>query len=183
MPDTDETVHLGTARLSHWYCLRTQTKREHIASSILATLEEVEVFCPRISQVKKTRTGKKRFVEAMFPGYIFAKFNYADKCRIVMHSQGVSRIVEHGGRRVVPESVIDDLQASVPEGVIVAPDPSLEAGADVEFVSGSLKGLNARVLAALPSGQRVQVLLDFLGREIQIEADACDIMRSAEDEH
>ncbi|MFU8848830.1 MAG: transcription termination/antitermination protein NusG, partial [Opitutales bacterium] len=118
----------------------------------------------------------------MFPGYIFAKFNYEAMYRLVMHSQGVSRIVEQGGRRVVPEAVILDLQASVPEGIIVAPDPSLEAGANIEFVSGSLKGLNAKVLAALPSGERVQVLLDFLGREIQVEANACDIMRSSEGE-
>lgn len=168
--------------ISYWYCLRTQTKREHIASSILATVEEVEVFCPRISQVKKTRAGKKRFVEAMFPGYLFAKFNYVEKYRQVMHSQAVIHIVEHGGRRVVPEGVINELRQSLPEGVIVAPDPSLEAGAKIEFVSGSLKGLNAKVLAQLSSGLRVQVLLDILGREIQIEADASDIMLAPEPE-
>lgn len=180
--DPEKELQSITEAAKHWYCLRTQTKREHIAASILTTVEGIEVFCPRISQVKKTRTGKKRFVEAMFPGYIFAKFNYEAMYRLVMHSQGVSRIVEQGGRRVVPEAVILDLQASVPEGIIVAPDPSLEAGANIEFVSGSLKGLNAKVLAALPSGERVQVLLDFLGREIQVEANACDIMRSSEGE-
>ncbi|MFO8027502.1 MAG: transcription termination/antitermination NusG family protein [Opitutales bacterium] len=163
-----------------WHCLRTQTKREHIAASILSNAENVEVFCPRISQIKKTRSGKKRFVDAMFPGYIFAKFNYTEDCRLVMHSQGVTRIVEHGGRRVVPEDAINDLKATVPEGVVVAPDPSLENGAEVEFVSGSLKGLNGKVLARLPSGQRVHLLLDFLGREIRIEADASDIMLAPE---
>ena len=175
-----QTDHSEAVSLSYWYCLRTQTKREHIAASILETLDEVEVFCPRISQVKKTRSGKKRFVEAMFPGYIFAKFNYSDMSRFVMHSQGVKRIVEQGGRRVVPESVIHDLQNAVPDGIVVAADPSLEAGAAIEFVSGSLKGMNAKVLAQLSSGQRVQVLLDILGREIQIEADASDIMLARE---
>jgi len=159
-----------------WYCLRTQTKREHIAASVLSNVQSVEVFCPRISQIKKTRTGKKRFVEALFPGYIFAKFNYIEDHRLVMHSQGVSRIVEQGGRRVVPENVIQELKETLPEGIITAPDPSLEKGAEIEFVSGSLKGLNAKVLARLSSGERVQLLLDFLGREIKIEANASDIM-------
>lgn len=99
---------------------------------------------------------------------------------MVMHSQGVTRIVEQGGRRVVPEAVINELKDELPEGVIVAPDPSIEAGAEVEFVSGSLKGLNAKVLAQLPTGERVRVLLDFLGREIQIEADASDIMLASD---
>ncbi|PXA04212.1 hypothetical protein DDZ13_06640 [Coraliomargarita sinensis] len=160
----------------HWHCLRTQTKREHIAASILSKNKRVEVFCPRISQVKKTRVGKKRFIEAMFPGYIFAKFNYNEEHRLIMHSQGVTRIVEQGGRRVVPEQVIIELKEALPEGIIAAPDPSLEEGAEVELVSGSLKGLNGKVLAQLPSGERVQLLLDFLGREVQIEANASDIM-------
>lgn len=173
---SDRSNQTESSSSCYWHCLRTQTKREHIASSILATVENVEVFCPRINQVKKTRSGKKRFVEAMFPGYIFAKFNYAENYRLVMHCQGVSRIVQQGTRRVVPEAIINELKESVPEGVIVAPDPSLEAGAEIEFVSGSLKGLNAKVLAQLPSSQRVHLLLDLLGREIQIEADASDIM-------
>lgn len=174
MPTEEE--NMKSAAVHHWYCLRTQTKREHIAASILSNTVTVEVFCPRISQVKKTRTGKKRFVEAMFPGYIFAKFDYILDYRLVMHSQGVSRIVEQGGRRVVPDHVINELKDSLPEGIINAPDPSLEKGADVEFISGSLKGLNAKVLARLPSGERVRLLLDFLGREISIEANASDIM-------
>lgn len=180
MPQRTENIESDSLR--HWYCLRTQTKREHIAASILSLAECVEVFCPRISQVKKTRTGKKRFIDAMFPGYIFAKFNYTENFRLVMHSQGVTQIVELGGRRVVPERVIHELRESVPEGMVTAPDPSLEDGAEIEFVSGSLKGLNGKVLARLPSGERVRLLLDFLGREIQIEADASDIML-AKDRH
>lgn len=178
----ENTENKDPVHSPHWYCLRTQTKREHIAAAILDGMDEVEVFCPRVSQIKKTRAGKKRFIEAMFPSYIFAKFNYMAHARHVMHSQGVTRLVEVGDRRVIPERVILDLMASVPEGIVVAPDPSLEEGAEVEFVSGSLKGLNAKVLATLPSGQRVQLLLDFLGREIRIEADASDIM-IARDRH
>lgn len=174
MPNTKDQLEPAPTR--HWYCLRTQTKREHIAAAILSKVESVEVFCPRISQVKKTRVGKKRFVEAMFPGYLFAKFNYAEDHRLIMYSQGVTRIVEQGGRRVVPEHVINELKETLPEGIIDAPDPSLEEGAEIEFVSGSLKGLNAKVLARLSSGERVQLLLDFLGREIKIEANASDIM-------
>lgn len=177
---SETTPHSNTATDLLWYCLRTQTKREHIAAKILAKVDGVEVFCPRISQVKKTRTGKKRFVVAMFPGYIFAKFNYVQLYRLVMHSLGVTSIVEQGGRRVVPDAVIHEMQEQLPSGIIEAPDPSLVAGASVEFVSGSLKGLNAKVLAQLPSGDRVRVLLDFLGREIKIDTAASDIMLASE---
>lgn len=174
MPEDSETSPSTDHR--EWFCLRTQTKREHIAAAILDRLEAVEVFCPRVSQVKKTRSGKKRFVEAMFPGYFFAKFHYYTHYREVIHSQGVTRMVELGDRRVIPERVIEDLKASLPEGVVEAPDPSIEPGAEIEFASGSLKGLNGKVLAQLPAKNRIQILLDFLGREITVDVSPDDIL-------
>ncbi|HAV11990.1 MAG TPA: hypothetical protein DCX06_00630 [Opitutae bacterium] len=164
-----------------WFCLRTQTKREHIAAAILSKIEEVEVFCPRISQVKKTRVGKKRFTEAMFPGYIFAKFSLIENYRRVIHTQGVSGLVHQGERKAVPESIVLNLRDSLPEGIIEAPDPSVEPGAKIEFVAGSLKGLKGEVLAQLPSSDRIQILLEFLGREITVVSNSADILLAPED--
>ena len=163
-----------------WYCLRTQTKREHIAAAILSKIESVSVFCPLISQIKKTKTGKKRFTEAMFPGYVFAKFCFRENYRRVMHTQGVSGIVGHGLQRAIPESIITDLRESLPDDIIVAPDPSLEPGAEIEFVSGSLKGLNGTVLAQLPAQNRIQILLEFLGNIITVAASTDDILLASD---
>ena len=159
-----------TEKIEHpeWHCLRTQKKREHIAANILSQQCKVEVFCPRISQVKKTRTGKKRFTEALFPGYIFARFHYDTQFRHIMHTQGVVQIISNGDRRVVPEAVIEGLKSSLPVTVIEAPDLCLEAGAEVEILTGTLKGMDGKVLACLPAQKRVEILLDFLGREIAI---------------
>ena len=49
----DEPKNPNTKEPKEWFCLRTQTKREHIAAAILDRLDEIEVFCPRISQIKK----------------------------------------------------------------------------------------------------------------------------------
>lgn len=159
-----------------WHCLRTQIKREHIAAALLDRLEEVEVFCPRISQVKKTRNGKKRFVEAMFPGYIFAKFCFNTHSRQVVYSQGISKMVELGDRRVIPERVVNDLKENLPEGIIEAPDLSVKLGAEVEFITGMLKGLNGKVLAQLNAQNRIKILLELLGREITVEVNSDDIL-------
>lgn len=170
--DTGSTEY---SRSREWHCLRTQKKREHIAASVLQNLDDVEVFSPRISLVRKTRAGKKRFLEAMFPCYIFAKFCYAEDFRQVMHSQGVSQIVKNGDRRVIPEPVIKDLMDSIPGEIIEAPDPSIEPGAEIELLTGSLKGLNGKVIAQLPASNRVEILLDFLGRQITVAVDSNDI--------
>jgi transcriptional antiterminator RfaH len=164
-----------------WHCLKTQTKREHIAAGMLSKYCEVEVFCPRVSQIKKTRVGKKRFTEALFPGYIFCRFDYASQYRQVMHTQGVVHIVANGDRRVVPEAVVESLKASLPEDVIEAPDLSVEPGAEIEILTGTLKGMDGKVLAAMPAKKRVEVLLDFLGREITVAVHPDNIILKKKD--
>lgn len=168
VPDGDTTPK--------WYCLRTQTKREHIAAAIVDQIEGVEVFCPRISQIKKTRVGKKRFTEALFPSYLFTRFSYREHFRRIVHTQGIRGIVKLGNRRAIPNEVIQELIATLPSNVVELADPSIQPGAKIEFVSGSLKGLNGIVLASLSSSERVNILLEFLGREIQVQADSGDIM-------
>ena len=173
---TEESEDTNTKEPAEWFCLGTQTKREHIAAAILDRLDEVEVFCPRISQIKKTRAGKKRFVEAMFPGYIFAKFQFHAHSRQVVHSQGITRMVELGQRRIIPKHVVEDLKASLPEDVIEAPDLSILPGAQIEVITGSLKGLNGKVLAQMSAQNRIQILLDFLGRKIKVSIAPDDVL-------
>ena len=164
-----------------WFCLKAQPKREHIAAAMLAKIDGIEVFCPRIQQIKKTRVGKKRFVEALFPGYLFARFSLSEHYRRVIHTQGIVYLVQHGKRSAIPTNLIEELRSSLPEGVIQAPDPSIEPGARIEFVSGSLKGLNGQVIAQLPASNRIQILLEFLGQEITVAVSADDILLAPED--
>lgn len=175
-PQTETPSSLNDSNVRDWFCLRTQPKREHIAAQILQQIENVDCFCPRISQVRRTRTGKKRFVEAMFPSYIFAQFNYGEKYRQVIHTQGISYLVKHSNRLAIPSQVIEELRASLPDGIIETPDLSIEAGANIELITGSLKGLNGTVLAQLPAQNRVEVLLEFLGREITVAVSADAVM-------
>ncbi|MGC6456260.1 MAG: transcription termination/antitermination protein NusG [Coraliomargaritaceae bacterium] len=159
-----------------WFCLRAQNKREHIAAAILNQIDSVEAFCPRIRCFKKTRTGKKRFVEALFPGYLFARFNLADEYRRIIHTRGITYIVGHDDKRAVPDVIIERLQADLPdEGIIDAPDLSVLPGTEIEVLTGSLQGLRGKVLSLLPAEERVKVLLEILGREITVAVSAKDI--------
>ena len=56
------------SHLPEWFCVRCQTKREHIAAGHLRELLGVEVFCPRLRYRKATRRGKIWWMEPMFPG-------------------------------------------------------------------------------------------------------------------
>jgi transcriptional antiterminator RfaH len=180
MSDAEEDAPASALNEARWYCLRSQPKREHIAAAFLREQCGVEVFCPRISQFKKTRSGKRRYIEALFPGYLFARFALGRQYRQVVHCRGVSRLVSRGRTQIpVADAIIEDLRKDLPEdAVLEAPDPSLDPGAPVEFVAGSLSGLSGKVVARLPAGDRVKVLLDFLGREVTVAVSPGDIMLS-----
>src|SRR5208282_5924794 len=81
-----------------WYCLRSQPKHEHIAGAHLRLLQEVAVFCPRIRFKRPTRQGVVWVTEAMFPGYLFARFALAHMHRAVRYAHGVSGIVRFADR-------------------------------------------------------------------------------------
>src|ERR1700759_772358 len=83
---------------SEWYCLRSQPKHEHIAAAHLRLLEGVTVFCPRIRFKRATRQGLAWVTDAMFPGYLFARFDLAAMHRHVRYSHGVSGIVRFADR-------------------------------------------------------------------------------------
>ena len=81
----------------HWFCLKAQTKREHIAADHLRQIVGVTVFLPRVRFQRKTVRGLAWFTEALFPGYVFARFDFQQLFRQVNHAPGVRGIVHFGG--------------------------------------------------------------------------------------
>src|SRR5438093_12247178 len=76
-----------------WFCLKTQPKHEHLAATSLRKQLNVACFSPRIRFRKATRRGAVWFVEAMFPGYVFAEFVYSRQHRQVEYSSGIQGVV------------------------------------------------------------------------------------------
>src|SRR5260370_33331325 len=86
-----------------WFCLRAQPKREHIAAACLRQTCEVEVFCPRLRFRQLTSRGPVWFIEAMFPGYLFARFDYANCHRRGTHWPLTCRVAcTTGGQYICP---------------------------------------------------------------------------------
>ena len=75
-----------------WFCVKTQPKHEHIAAAGLQRRLNVNCFAPRVRYRKMTRRGAVWFVEAMFPGYLFAEFVYLEQHRRVEYSPRDSRL-------------------------------------------------------------------------------------------
>jgi transcriptional antiterminator RfaH len=106
----------------------------------------------------------------MFPGYLFAKFVYLEQHRAVEASHGIQGIVHFGNHlATLPENIVSGLRSKVGEEEVVTVDPSLKVGQSIEIIEGPFRGLEAVVTQLLPARERIRVLLEFLGRPVEME--------------
>jgi transcriptional antiterminator RfaH len=152
-----------------WFCVQTKPKHEHIAAGHLRQ-EGIEVFLPRLRFRKNTVRGPAWFTEALFPSYLFARFDWQRSLRLVTHAHGVSRVVSFGGAAPqVPEATIAELRQSIGADELRVLPHEVQPGQRVVVAEGAFLGLEAVVAQVMPSRERVQVLLDFLGRQTMVE--------------
>ena len=179
MPST-ETAVFGAGPA--WFCIRSQPKHEHIAAAHLKREEGIEVYLPRIRFKRSTRRGAVWFTEALFPNYLFARFDLAACIRKLRHARGVRGIVHFGGQwPTIPDGVIEELRATLGAEQVHVLDSELRPGEPVHISGGAFHGLQAVVTRVMPARQRVAVLLEFLGRQTMVELDGEAVIRDKDE--
>ena len=135
-----------------------------MAAARLKLLEGVRVFNPRMRIKKATRRGVVTFVESVFPNYLFVYFDLRTMLDSVKYAPSVSTVV-HFGNRIpqIPTEVVDFLRDQFGEEEIEV-DAHVRPGDEVVIGTGPFMGMQAKVLRVLTPHQRVEVLLDMLGR-------------------
>ncbi len=156
-----------------WYCLQAQPRHESIAARALRQREDIEVFCPRIRFRRPRAGGQMWMTEALFPGYLFARFDLPSRHREIGHAHGLRGIVRFGGiHPAVPDNVIDHLRLSVGDDELTEIASQPGPGDDVILTGGALHGLEAVVTQYLPARDRIRVLMEFMGRQMELEIPA-----------
>jgi transcriptional antiterminator RfaH len=170
---TESSTSLALVDNPVWFCLKAEPKREHLAATALRRRFCIECSSPRLRFRKLTRRGPVWFVEAMFPGYLFAKFVYSTQHRAVESSHGVRGIVRFGDRvATLPEDTVIALQSKAGAEEVVTVDSSLKIGQPVQLIEGPFQGLEVVITQLLPARERIRVLLEFLGRSLEMEVPA-----------
>ena len=175
----DHADPIPTDRDPQWYCVRTKPKSEHIAAAHLRRLAhddlDIGVFCPRVRFQKATARGKVWFVEALFPGYLFARFDLTTELRAVQAQPSVSGILHFGDLfPSIDARLVTELRDEFGEEELRQIESKLHEGDEVEIVEGALKGLTVVVSRLLPGKERVRILMEWLGedREAEVSLDA-----------
>lgn len=163
--------------ISSWFCLRAQPKREHIAAACLRQISEVEVFCPRVRFRKATTRGPVWFVESMFPGYVFARFDYTAFHRRIRQRPGISGFVQFGERlALLPDPLINEIRTRTGPDELMEVAHGLQPGQGVRITRGPFQGLEALVTRLITARERVEILIEWMGRSLHAEASVADLL-------
>jgi transcriptional antiterminator RfaH len=165
-----------------WFCLRSQPKHEHIAAAHLRQRTDTEVFVPRIRFKRMKRQTVVWVTEALFPNYLFARFDWHSSLRQIYYSPGICDVVHFGTHwPVIADEIIDDLRASLGNTEIQIIPSEVAPGDPVKIVGGSFHGLQAVVSSVQPSAKRVAVLMEFLGRQTAVEVDLAMVIKQSDE--
>lgn len=154
----------------HWYCFKSQQKREKFAAMSIGQYLGLSTYCPIISYYKTTRRGRIRFTEAMFAGYIFIQADLDVSLQQILRTSGIVGAVRYGNIiPVVMNQFIDGLREALGgEHFEITENDDHCRSDSVRIVEGPLSGLIGQVTSCLSSEDRVKVLVEFLGREVEL---------------
>ena len=157
-----------------WHCVRTAPRQEGRVAARLRIEDRLEVFSPRI-RFRRSRMGQRIWAtEALFPGYVFARFDYFEQHRKIRAIPGVSSVLVFGDR---PATLADEVVATLRESIgsdeeVLQLDATAEPMSEVMIVDGPLRGLQLLVTRVMPARQRLAVLLEILGMQREVEVSA-----------
>jgi transcriptional antiterminator RfaH len=161
----------------HWFCIKCKPRQESTAKRSILRDIGAEVFCPMLRFERARLSGRVCVTEAMFPGYLFARFNYRSQNRHLGACHGVSHIVKFGGiATVVSDGIIKALREAVADEETIEIRTQVEVGSEVQILHGPFSGIRALVTQVLPAQARVKVLLELLGMEREVEIDESGVL-------
>lgn len=155
-----------------WYAVYCQPLKERLVGAWLSSQLDLKVYLPEVKSLNGGRVEYKPF----FPRYLFVE---ADLERVatsqINATPGVLYLVAFGGGpQPLAPSVVEVLRQRLDQmnqGVeAISSDP--RPGSMVRLKSGPLQGLEAVFIKTMSPGERVKVLVEFLGRPHVLEVPA-----------
>jgi len=152
--------------MENWYVAQTQYAQEKRAQQHLDN-QGVTCFLP-LYTTQVLDDGKIKAVkpQALFPGYLFVRFDpEVIHTTTIKSTRGISSLISFGGLpSAVPDSVVDALM----HHDHLSPEPTAPVHGDrVEIRSGPFEGLEA--VWHEPNGtKRAMLLLNLMNREVRI---------------
>jgi transcriptional antiterminator RfaH len=155
---------------SRWYVVQTQANAETKAVAHLGR-QGFATYLPRYLKRRRHARRVDTAAAPLFPRYLFVKIDTSiQRWRSIYSTVGVSRLVSNGDCPVaVPDTVIDALRSRENTSGYVQFDdrPKFGAGDKVRILEGAFYDCLG-IYAGMPDRERVEILLDLLGRKVRV---------------
>jgi transcriptional antiterminator RfaH len=165
--------------MKHWYVLHTKPHSERQVAATLAEIDDVEAYLPEV----ELRQGKKKRKRVpFFPCYLFMRADIEKVSSSLWEwTPGLRRVVAFDDRpTAVPDQVIDLIRAKLKEigKASGLSRHSFKKGDVVRIARGPFAEMLAVFEGPSTARERVQVLLNFLGRLNRLHLEIDDVEKA-----
>jgi transcriptional antiterminator RfaH len=157
--------------MKQWFAVQTHAKGED-KSAFNLKRQGFSVYLPHYLKSRK-HARKRDWVKApLFPRYLFVSLDMElDSWRAIHSTIGVSHLICSGDKpAALPQIVIDEIRDREDEKGLVNPNKfhSFNPGDKVQILEGAFVD-HIGIFERITDDERVQVLLEFLSRPINIK--------------
>jgi transcription antitermination factor NusG len=162
-----------------WFALGVKPQHEFKVVEGLKNLPGIEGFLPTYKDKRIWSDRVKVLNLPLFPGYVFARFEYPAQRVPVLRVVGVRSVIGSGaGGTPLPESEINAIQILVNSSFPLRPWPFLQAGNRVRVEHGPLRGVEGTILEQKDEWRMV-VSVELLQRSVAVLLDRAQLKRVA----
>lgn len=153
-----------------WFAVTVRPNHEHSAEKGLRN-QGFEAYLP-VQRVRRRWSDRIKELESvLFPGYLFCRFDAADRLRI-LNSPGIVSIAGSGKTPLpVEDEEISNIRTLISSRRELALWPCVRVGERVRIECGALQGLSGVIVRARDAW-RVVVSVEALNCAVAVEVDA-----------
>ena len=154
--------------MTRWYVVNTHPHQEGRADANLRR-QGFESWLPKLGKTRRHARRVEQVQVPLFPGYLFVRLSpRLQHWRSINSTFGVRHLLcTHDQPAPISDSFVEALQQTMGEdGLVAMPKGAFRVGDKVRLITGPFADMVATLIRAA-DGERVAILLNVLGREVQ----------------
>lgn len=156
--------------MDQWYVVHTQVGKELLAKEQLER-QGFNSYLPRFYKQRHHARKVDQVLVPLFPRYMFVAFDVeVNQWRCINGTRGVAYLITNGNKPTrVLSRFIDSLKINEIEQEIIGEleIDSFKTGDKLRVLEGVFAGYEG-IFTKLTDSQRISILMEFMGREMQI---------------